>query len=136
MPILKTRFEYGDDIPAYAAAALTGGRLVTLAAGGKGTQGKPNVNYTTADTSYVFGATSHDALLGEDITITRRGTVMLLEAHAAIAENASLVPAALGRVQTETATAGRQVIGRALHAVAAQGDKVWCIVDIPGTTRG
>lgn len=129
---LKTRYEYGDDISAIAGEALVGARLVELMPGGKGTQGKPRVRHTTGPAVFVYGANAHNRAVGDDATITRRATVMLLEAHGAIAENQLVMPAALGRVQADDgATAGRTLVGRALHAVTTQGQMVWCIVDFP-----
>lgn len=132
MGLLKTRFEYGDDLTGLANAAITGARVLTLATGGKGTQGKPRVQHTAADTDFVYGAAKYDqATVGGNVAINRRGTLMLLEANGAIAENAVINPAPAGRVQTDTATVGRNKIGRALHAVTTQGQMVWCVVNFP-----
>lgn len=127
---LKTRFEYGDDVSAIAHAAITGARLVTLVAGGRGTQGKPRVAHTGAATDYVYGVAAMDRAAEQDVTVTRRSTVMLLEAGGAIAENGRIMPGAAGRVVADDATtAGRNIVGRALHAAAGAGSMVWCIVD-------
>lgn len=139
--VLKTRFEYGDDLTAYAGSAITAARLVTPQTTAN-TQGKPTVDHTsatiaTARTQFVYGAAKRDAALGDDVTVVRRGTVMLLEADAAIASGAMLNPGTAGRVITDDATtAGRYIIGRALHAAAGQGSFVWCIVSFPGYQRG
>jgi len=129
--ILKTRFEYGDDITGIAdTGGVEGARLVKLAAGGKGTQGKPKVTHTTTATDAVVGAANKDRAVGEDVGVTRRSTVMLLEAHAALTENQKIQPAAAGRVAPDdAATAGRNLLGIALHAVGSQGQMVWCLVD-------
>jgi hypothetical protein len=132
--VLKTRYEYGDDITGIAGAAVTAARLLKRS-GGTTTQGKPTVIHTAAGTDFAIGAAKRDAALNDDITIVRRHTVMLLEAHAAIAAGAEVMPAAAGRVDTRTG-AGTYTLGVALHATSAQGDFVWVLVNgFPGVFR-
>lgn len=132
--VLKTRFEYGDDITAVAGAAVTAARALKWSALGAGGQGKPTVIHTTAGTEMVYGFARRDAASGDDVTVTRRHTVMLLEAGAAIAAGAEVMASTGGKVITRTG-AGTYVIGIALHAAAADGSFVWCLTFVPGIFR-
>ncbi len=133
--VLKTRYEYGDDITGIVGATpVTAARLVKRSTGAT-TQGKPTVIHTAAGGDYALGAAKRDAATGEDITIVRRNTVMLLESHAGIAAGAEVMPAAAGRVDTRTG-ASTYSLGIALHATTTQGDMVWVLVsNFPGQFR-
>jgi hypothetical protein len=134
--VLKTRFEYGDDIPMIAGAAITAARLVKWSALGNGTQGKPTVIHTAAaaGTDPAVGVARHDAASGSDVTVTRRATVMLLEAGATVTAGSAVMSDNLGRVINATG-AGRYEIGTALHG-ATVGGFVWVLVSgFPGVFR-
>jgi hypothetical protein len=133
--VLKTRFEYGDDIPMLAGAALTAARLLKWNAVGNGTQGKPSVVHNTASTIPSVGVARHDAANASDVTVTRRATVMLLEAGAAVTAGAQVMSDGSGRVIDATG-AGRYEVGVALHAAGAAGSFVWVLVHgFPGVFR-
>ena len=142
MAMLKSRFEFGDYLPVKAASGtpLTGGRLVrinTAATGYDGLHGKPTVEHTYARTHLPYGVNEYDVLAGEEGSVNRNHTILLLEADGAIAAGDLVVPAAAanataadaGRVETIGAGAVNEVIvGQALHAVGSAGEKVWVVV--------
>jgi hypothetical protein len=133
--VLKTRFEYGDDIPMLAGGTLVAARLAKWNALGNGTQGKPSVIQQTASTIPSVGVVRHDAASGADVTITRRATVMLLEAGAIVTPGAQVMSDGQGRVIDATG-AGRYEVGVALHATTGAGQFVWVLVHgFPGVFR-
>jgi hypothetical protein len=142
MALLKTRFEFGDYLPVKcpAGATLTGGRLVRInqgLTGYDGLHGKPSVEHTFARTHIPYGVNEYDVLAGEEGSVNRNHTIVLLEADGAIAAGDLVVPAAAanaaaadaGRVETIGAGAVNEVIvGQALHATGSAGEKVWVVV--------
>lgn len=143
MAMLKSRFEFGDYLPIRNpsnATPLIGGRLVRInpaLTGYDGQHGKPSVEHTFARTHQPYGVNEYDVLAGEEGSVNRNHTIVLLEADGAIAAGDNVVPAAAanaaaadaGRVETMGAgAAGEFVVGQALHAVGSAGEKVWVAV--------
>lgn len=100
------------------ASAIAQGKVVKLAASGADA-GKTVV--TAANTDVAFGVITEDASADGQaaVAVSGSGAVVLVEAHAAVALGALLMPAAAGRAAT--ATSGKHVLGVALEAAAAQG---------------
>jgi hypothetical protein len=119
-----------------AGAALTAARLAKWSAVGNGTQGKPSIVHQTASTIPSVGVIRHDAASGADVTVTRRATVMLLEAGANITAGAQVMSDGSGRVIDATG-AGRYEVGVALHGTTTgAGGFVWVLVHgFPGVFR-
>jgi hypothetical protein len=142
MALLKSRFEFGDYLPVRCptGATLVGGRLVRINAalgGYDGLHGKPTVEHTFARTHIPYGVNEYDVLGGEEGSVNRNHTILLLEANGAIAAGDLVVPsvaanaaaADAGRVVTMGAGAVNEVIiGQALHAVGSAGEKVWVAI--------
>jgi|SRR5215213_2140285 len=142
MAALKSRFEFGDYLPVKCptGTTLTGGRIVRLnqaLTGYDGLHGKPSVEHTFARTHLPYGVNEYDVLAGEEGSVNRNHTILLLEANGAITAGDLVVPAAAasaaaagaGRVETMGAGAVNEVIvGQALHATTTAGDKVWVAV--------
>jgi hypothetical protein len=123
--MLKTHYEKGGDVTYEAAAAITGGRLLTLSAAGDHAA-KPKVVHTSGRTDRAVGAAFQDAVLGDDVGCSHRtDSWQLLEAAGAIAFEADVAPAANGRIQQADASAGEQVYGQALSVAADAGDFIW-----------
>ena len=95
------------------ASAIAQGKVVKLTAG--------KTVVTAATTDVAFGVITEDASADGQaaVAVSGSGAVVLVEAHAAVALGALLMPAAAGRAAT--ATSGKHVLGVALEAAAAQG---------------
>lgn len=62
-----------------------------------------------------------------------RNSVMYMEASAAIARNAQVMPVVSGW-KVATATSSQRIIGRAFDKAAADGDLIRVTIDLPGAT--
>lgn len=95
------------------ASAIAQGKVVKLSAG--------KTVVTAANTDVAFGVITEDASADGQaaVAVAGSGAVVLVEAHAAVALGANLMPQAAGRAAT--ATSGKHVLGVALEAAAAQG---------------
>lgn len=104
----------GQAFSRQASAAVTGGRLITVA----GAQ-------TAADSTTWLGVASHDAAIGQDVGVYCDG-VQKLVASATIAAGDRVKCAADGKVATLTAgtDAYDRLVGIALEAATADGDVI------------
>ena len=99
-----------------ASAAITGGRLVSVA-------GTRLVGPASADSAAVVGVAGYDAEAGDNVTVyTRPSGVHSLTASGAIAAGAKVAAAATGKVQTVAVLLNP--IGIALEAATADLDVV------------
>lgn len=100
------------------ATAVTGGQLVMFSAA-------KTVIPTTGSTAAWEGVAQHDAPIGGKVSVVSGG-VQELTAGAAVAVAANVIPAAAGKVVTIGAEAiYPRVVGVAVTAAAADGDKIW-----------
>lgn len=87
------------------------------------------VQAIAADTDTVFGTVAYDAakkntyVAGEMVTIARDYSLLKMEASAAIAAGAAVMPVVTG-AKVATATAGKTVIGTALTKASTTGDLI------------
>lgn len=111
-------FKPGKDITqTVGATAVAGGNLVALSAAN-------TVIPTTGSTAAWLGVATTDAAVGAKVGITSGG-VQELVAAGAIAVGANVIPAADGKVATIGAeTVYSRVVGVAMTAAAADGDKI------------
>jgi len=111
-------FKPGNDITqTVGATAVVGGNLVMLSAAN-------TVIPTTGSTAAWLGVATTDAAVGAKVGITSGG-VQELVAGGAVAVGANVIPAAAGKVVTIGAeTVYPRVVGIALTAAAADGDKI------------
>lgn len=91
--------------------------------------GVPNVTEITADTDVVFGfvtkATRRDAIaIGDVIEVSCTGNIMYMEAGAAIAAGAQVMPVVTGSKVITASGATKSVIGFALDKAAADTDLI------------
>lgn len=121
MPDLKTKYSEAESLPAVAASAVSGGRLVKLASGSQ--NAKVSAEHTAAATDYALGVARYDAAAGEEFAY-KRGGVVYLVASAAISADADVVPAADGQVAAASGAAGERVVGHSLAAASTAGDLV------------
>lgn len=111
-------FAPGKDITlTVGATAVVGGNLVALSAAN-------TVIPTAASTAAWVGVATTDAAVGARVGVTSGG-VQELVAAGAIAVGANVIPAAAGKVATIGAeTVYPRVVGVAMTAAAADGDKI------------
>lgn len=101
--------------------------------------GIPKVIACTADSDEVFGFINYSikdqkfvALDAVEISVFRNN-VMYMEASAAIARGASVMPVITGS-KVATAAGGGRIVGTALDKAAADGDLIRVVIDLPGAT--
>lgn len=101
--------------------------------------GVPKVVPVTAPTDDVFGFLMYNikdkaykAGQAVEVVFSRGGSVMYMEAGAAIARNAKVMVQVAGEKVITAAGAGNVVVGRALDKAAGNGDLVRVVIDLPG----
>lgn len=124
-------------VDAAQVAALVPGQAVTIV---DSAGGIPKVIAAAADTNDIFGFVAYDfrkssfAALEKCEIVFFRGGVMYMEASAAIARGAQVMPVISGQKVATAAGTGKRIIGRALDKAAANGDLIRVLVDVPGAT--
>lgn len=92
-----------------------------------------------ADTDKAFGVVAYDTKKasyseGEEVEIASFNSVLHMEASAAIARGAEVMPVIAGE-KVATATSGKTVLGVALDKVSADGDLVRVLLATNGTAK-
>jgi|AntAceMinimDraft_6_1070360.scaffolds.fasta_scaffold00196_16 hypothetical protein len=130
--IVDLRFS-GITIPCQVAsdeaAALVPGQLVKMVdvAGSV-----PRVTALAADTEIIFGAVAYNIKdvnfpLDKYLEIVSVGSVIYMEASAAIARGGLVMPVIAGQ-KVATATSGKSILGLALDKAAADGDIIRVLI--------
>jgi hypothetical protein len=100
--------------------------------------GTPKVVACAADTDDVFGFVAYNIknsgfVAGDAMEISfHRGSIMYLEASAAIARGAKVMIVVTGQ-KVATATTGKMIVGQAFDKASASGDLIRVLVDLPAS---
>ena len=135
--IMSAQIDVTSTLGADGGVGLVAGQAVTIV---NSPGGIPKVIEATADTQDIFGFIVYNPKDPKYMRQDRceiafgKGSVVYMEANAAIARNAEVAVLIAG-VKVITATATDRIVGRALDAATAQGQMIRVLIDLPGAIK-